>query len=518
MILLMASLFTGCATKANVTMLDPEYGKWDFYESEVDGTYSTQNLEYVARNGKRISNLYATSGFYEGIAFVATCDLIKNDRTCAQWHYYMIDPNGETIADFSNYILPQLGLCTGGSPSSIFITADSQADGKSVDFPMFKSAQNSCTKQYLTTPAFNAKRILVYDKTLDRFGYMDFSGNMAIPATLKLAQPFQSNGMARVLTGDNIPGYIDQNGNFTPDKYMCVKELENSIKPPHELFQVSSLGKIYNYVSEKTLNIKPMFATEEMRNTAIRDNATYENCAGDKVGIIDQDLNEIIPPIYDEIIPSGIYAVTKVRYFKAIKDGFTDYYRYRYGDKQVVKMADSNLVSKVIYGPHCALMQSATSGLWNAYSSLSKTESQTGFIYDDVKYQPYLSEEGIASQIMAMRRNSKYAIVNCAIGEVIEPKYDDVRFRSVFDTDLLVTVRKKKLGLVVNTSEFFKPVFDWIDEFDEEKALAKIGQKKYYIFYDNEKEKRYNMMVQHRKRYGEELTPVYPAYSDGIDQ
>ena len=290
-----AVMLAGCATvKPNKTFTDPEFGEWNFYEQNVDGNYSEQNLEYVARNGNKLSNLYATSGFFHGVAFVATCSLIKNDRSCSEWNYYMINPNGEVIADFSNYKLSNLGLCTKGHPSSIYLTDLTREKGELFDFPLWNTKANGCGKYLLKDePAFYSDRILVIDKNANRFGYFDFNGKLVIPATYKMATPFYSNGYAYVVNDDNVAGVITADGTFTPYTYACKTKLANN------LFLVSKTGKIVNYKIDTRLNIGTYYGINELNNKS------GWNCVGSKVGVVDNNETVIIPVDYDSITLSS---------------------------------------------------------------------------------------------------------------------------------------------------------------------------------------------------------------------
>ena len=467
-LLLAAAMLAGCATvKPDKTFNDPEFGVWNFYEQEVDGTYTDQNLEYVARNGTKLSKLYATTGFYKGVAIVATCSLIKNDRSCSEWHYFMINPNGEVIADFSNYTLSTLGLCWSGYPSTIYLTDRSRENGEMYDFPLWRTKGNGCGKYVLKNPAFYSERILVYDKTADRFGFFDFNGNLVIPATYKMATSFYSNGYAYVVNNDNIAGQIDANGTFYPYDYACKTKLADG------LYQVSKEGKIYNYSIDTRLNDGSYYYISDVNYTS------RENCSGSKVGVIDKDGNVIIPVEYERVSVSD-----ESPYIIAIKDGLNS----RYTKSGKALFADY-INAEELPGTYFFLMQDKNNK-WAVGNP--EGEFYTSFIYTDVRYDYVTKDIGkyVVSRYIGLKDGKKFGIFGPNGQMVIEPKYDDLT-QDKTHSDLFITHLNKKYGVFYNGTEIYEPMFDSIGEFSGGKALAKLDGRDFYVFLDKAEEAKY---------------------------
>ena len=414
---LAAAMLAGCATvQPNKTFTDPEFGEWNFYEQSVDSNYSDQNLEYVARNGNKLSQLYATTGFYKGIALVATCSLIKNDRSCSEWNYYMINPHGEVIADFSNYTLPTVGLCWNGYPSTIYLTDLSRDNGEKYDFPLWKTKGNGCAKYVLKDkPAFYSERILVYDKNANRYGFFDFNGNLVIPAIYKMATSFYSDGYAYVVNNDNVPGKLTADGSFIPYTYVCKTKIADG------LYKVSKEGKIFNYTIDPRLNGGAYYYTGDVNYTS------SENCVGSKVGVIDSDGNIIVPVKYD-----SVYVSDDTRYIQASKDGVTWLYT-----KSGYAMFDGVVNADEMPGSHYFLMKNS-SGKWAVGNT--NGEYFTEYIYDDVRYTYVTKDIGkyVTSKYIGLKVGNKFGIFGPSGQMVVEPKYDEVTANNNYP-DLLIT-------------------------------------------------------------------------------
>ena len=464
-----AVMIAGCATvKPNKTFTDPEFGEWNFYEQNVDGNYSEQNLEYVARNGNKLSNLYATSGFFHGVAFVATCSLIKNDRSCSEWNYYMINPNGEVIADFSNYKLSNLGLCTKGHPSSIYLTDLTREKGELFDFPLWNTKANGCGKYLLKDePAFYSDRILVIDKNANRFGYFDFNGKLVIPATYKMATPFYSNGYAYVVNDDNVAGVITADGTFTPYTYACKTKLANN------LFLVSKTGKIVNYKIDTRLNIGTYYGINELNNKS------GWNCVGSKVGVVDNNENVIIPVDYDSITLSS-----DVPYIVATLDG-TNYLYTKSGKGLYLDVVNADEMP----GAYFFVMKDK-----NNKWAVGNTEGEyfTSYMYDDVRYSYKTTDLGkyVTSKYIGLKLGAKFGIFGPNGQMVLEPKFDEVMPDNNL-SDLIITQRNQRYGVFYNGAEIYEPMFDSIAEFSDGKALAKMNGRDFFLFLDKEEEVKY---------------------------
>ena len=463
---LAAALISGCATSPDRTFRDPEYGVWNFYETVVDNAHTDQNLEYVARNGNTINKLYATTGFYNGVAIVAYCHLIKNDRTCAEWDYYQINPNGEIVADFSNYVLPTLTLCSRGYPSTIYLSDRSFANGEKYDFPLWKTKGNGCAEKVLSSsPAFYQDRILVFDKTAQRFGFFDLQGNLVIPPTLKMATSFYKNGYAYVVNEDNIAGTITTDGTFTPFNPACKTKVADG------MYQVSRTGAIYNYSIDSNLNDGTYYFISEV------DQKNMSNCPNSKVGIVDKDNNVIVPIQYDSVLWSAdtpyilvTEGTVQIRYTKYGKGLFLD-----------------RMNKQEIPGRHFFLMQD-DKNKWAIGSP--DGEYYASYIYDDVRYSTISTDIGTyaISKYIGVRDGYYFGIMGPNGQVLIAPKYEDL---TPAGNDLFITKVKNKYGVFYNGLELYEPVFDSIDQFRDGKALARMDGREYQLFLDREEERQY---------------------------
>ena len=63
-----------------------------------------------------------------------------------------------------------------------------------------------------------SNRLLIYDKSKDRYGFKNQYGKIVIPCMYKLALPF-NDGRAAVITESGIKCYIDENGNSVTSAY-----------------------------------------------------------------------------------------------------------------------------------------------------------------------------------------------------------------------------------------------------------------------------------------------------------
>ncbi len=455
----------GCATTESANYPDPEYGTWHYSLQVKDGKYSNPNMEYVPGLGKKLKKLYATTGFYQGIAIVASCKSMQNDGMCGDWVYYLINHDAEIVADFSGFVLPTLSLCQNKYPA-IIVLNDVTRDA-SYDFPMWKSSEYRCGERYLSSkPAFNGGRILVYDKSKDRFGFFDTDGKMVIPPVYKAASPFDERGYARAVDESGFVGMLFMNGQFERDPYVCATALSET----HLL--VTQSGSIYNYEMDPRLNDGKIYISESLSQI------DKENCAGEKVGVAYASSDKfVIPVMYDSIKSIG-----KDRFYVASVNGRDDYYL-----KTGEKICSSDEVKDIVLSRRMVFMQNAN-GKWAFYHV--GPGSRTDYIYDEVVFAADSSEnvKYIVSAYAGVRTGSKYAILSEEGNLLSSARFDALAFKSDGagrqndKLNIVITKQNNKYGVFYDNAELYEPVFDSINEFENGKALAALNGRDYLLF------------------------------------
>ena len=462
---------SGCATTKDPgkTYKDPEMGLWNYYKQYVkEGNYTNVNLEYVARNGNRKGGFFATTGFYQGMAIVATCSTISNDgiKCIGQVNYYIINSNAEVIADLSEYELPYLKICdkNKSGPATIYVSK-----GYEQEFPIGQAEyfKSKCEKSYTKGEyEFAGNRILAYHKASDRFGFLDLKGNVVIPFKYKAARNYYYEGeTAAVVDENNTYGIIDINGNFTPSQFACITKLTD------KLLKFSYLGNISNFEQDARWN-SMFFTSNELKSK------TDGNCMDSKVGIVDEHENIIVPADYNNLFVSAD----------------TDYIVAQNGKNRDFFKKNGEAVFEDQY-------QSVIPGKYNfAIQNLgeewaignTKGEFLTEFEYDRLEYLYTDTDIGkyIDSKYIAGLKDGKFTIIDQNGKQQIPPKFDAVSFNK-YMKGLIITQLNQKFGVFYDGFELYEPIFDSIGEFKDKRAQANLNGNDYYIFLDKNEEIKY---------------------------
>ena len=286
-----------------------------------------------------------------------------------------------------------------------------------------------------------------------KFGYIDRDGNTVIPFDYEHAIPFD-NGLATVKMNEKF-GCIDMHNNeVIPIIYDYLSRKKNDIidvkygklrrflnlkgdivKVPKKAKAIMRDENCTDETISSIIKIKEFkekhsgyFKQSHYNLCHIYPNGLYQVSLNHKYGFIDNDCNEIIPPIYDEVAEfyEGFLCVTE-----NWKKGVID--------------IDNKVIIPFIYDEIThfggVLFYVKKDGYWGVVDTLNQ-------VIVPLKYEEVSFFDTCG--LLLVVRNEKYGFVDIQGTEIIACKYDEVFDMEVFDMTGTAWVRLDKKWILID--------------------------------------------------------------------
>lgn len=267
-----------------------------------------------------------------------------------------------------------------------------------------------------------------------KYGYINNQGEIIVPPIYKTIDPFgrEFENYALVMNKKGKFGLIDRNG----------KEV---VSPKCFYFNKSEEEKNWIFICVKE---KPFVF---------------------KHGYLDENFNEVIPPIYDLLydFDAELEGLAKVR--KDKKFGYIN--------------RNNEEVIPIVYDVLTEF------GVFNNDRALVKKDGKYGFINKKgevvvpIKYSliDYFDEEYNGIKMKKVYLDKYQGFIDINGNEFISPVYDEVYSRKIADKDYFFPVKDKKVGLISPEGEVIvSPKYDKIYKFgryEEKWAMVEIDKK-----------------------------------------
>ena len=433
---------------------------WGYYRNDrnSEGLVLLNKKKEPITPSEKDKRYVATTGFINGIAFVARCSEWGNKKkrtNCLSTQIAMIDEEGHLLNSFAQFEYPELEVSLDYPGTILYLTKD----GKREIFPMFADtaqiAYDGIHNELLTDGYFLIKRNGV-------FGYINDGGSDVIPARFLAATPFR-DGKAVVLSDAGL-GTLDKNGTFTAEKYACVIPYDEKLR------KVNIGGKLLNYQRDlRTMD--RLYISEALLNriNSLQDDVV---CEGGKWGLIDSEDQVVIPELYTSIVTEEGTDYLYVSDSETQKVGF-----YTKDGKQVVE----SKYKSAFLGEYYFIVQNDE----DKYALMDKSGKEiTGFEYDMYKSKGQPDNIGfyLTSEYAVLNKNGKWGVLTASGKEIIPFEYEELGAES---EGMIAYKKGSRWGVIdTNNKEILAPIYTDIGVFEDGRAHAVLAGDEIFVYRD----------------------------------
>ncbi|MFA5624695.1 MAG: WG repeat-containing protein [Bradymonadales bacterium] len=514
--LALSSCLLCVACAPSLSMREPAGGEWKL-RNDAGFSYSGKN-KLSEKNYK----IMATTGWVEGKAVVAGChnEDSKNNSHCEvdALEYALYDKErGQEIA-FGVYAFPSLELHPMANEGFDTTYYELRPSDGSASFPLWVKTRGEKLKS-AQERLFKENRLIVWSDAEQAYGYIDSNAQTVIKPQFLAANDFEPDGRANVALASGF-GSIDLEGNYAPDKPVCIYVYEND-----DLFtKVAYEGKNENIAWDIRFNL--LAYKSDAIVSGKQKNTENNFCKKAKWHTVVDKQNVDRSVYYDDIQQSTIprhYFVSRNANWGIMnsdaqivfplkeKKFHTMYLERNAGDRRILAVVRDGLsylyhVTGVpIYLEGVDVWQPTENGIIIKIADKYGIVNYNGEVVVEPIYHSYfgyyldskkkfLKDE----RNYAFKLGNKWGVLSIYGEKLLDFKYDKI---DEIYSDIASVVLRGKLGVVNFRGEEVVPfIYDKIGAFDAGRALAYLGEESQYVYSSEEAKRAWDKIREDKKR------------------